>query len=58
MMETTTFIASPKVKLTLVKVAKGYRWTVEVTNEDPEEALMTLERVEEELKQKYGATTA
>ena len=58
MMETTTFIASPKVKLTLVKVTKGYRWTVEVTNEDSDEALATLERVEEELKQKYGATTA
>ena len=58
MMETTTFIASPKVKLTLVKVAKGYRWTVEVTNEDPDEALAILDQVESELKQKYGAATA
>jgi hypothetical protein len=55
MMETTTYVVSPKVKLTLVKVAKGYRWTVEVTNEDPDEALGTLSRVETELKQKYGA---
>jgi hypothetical protein len=35
MMETTTFIANPKVKIALVKAAKGYRWTVEVTHEDP-----------------------
>jgi len=54
-METTTFIASPKVKISLVKATKGYRWTVEVTHEDPDEALAILDRVETELKQKYGA---
>jgi hypothetical protein len=55
MMETTTFIANPKVKIALVKAAKGYRWTVEVTHEDPAEALAILDQVESELKQKYGA---
>jgi hypothetical protein len=56
-METTTFIASPKVKIALVRAAKGYRWTVEVTHEDPDEALAILDKVESELKQKYGGTT-
>jgi hypothetical protein len=41
-MEATTFIASPKVKIALVKASKGYRWTVEVTHEDPDEALEDL----------------
>jgi hypothetical protein len=54
-MEATTFIANPKVKISLVKAAKGYRWTVEVTHEDPDEALKILDKVETELKQKYGA---
>ncbi|MEM4382421.1 MAG: hypothetical protein QXX19_09360 [Candidatus Caldarchaeum sp.] len=53
-METTTFIGSPKVKIALVKAVKGYRWTVEVTHEDPEEALKILESVENELRSKYG----
>ena len=56
-METSTFIANPKVKIALVKVAKGYRWTVEVTHEDPVEALAILDQVESELKQKYGSAT-
>jgi hypothetical protein len=43
-METTTFIANPKVKIALVRAAKGYRWTVEVTHEDPDEALAILDR--------------
>ena len=54
-MEATTFITNPKVKIALVRAAKGYRWTVEVTQEDPDEALAILEKVETELKQKYGA---
>lgn len=54
-METTTFIGSPKVKIALAKAAKGYRWTVEVTHEDPDEAIRILESVENELRTKYGA---
>jgi len=57
MMETTTFIASPKIKISLIKVAKGYRWSVEVTHEDPEEALSILRSVEENLRHDYGATS-
>lgn len=53
-METTTFIGSPKIKIALVKAAKGYRWTVEVTHEDTDEALAALNRVERELQSKYG----
>jgi hypothetical protein len=57
MMETTTTLIVPKVKIALIRAAKGYRWTVEVTHEDPDEALAILDRVESELKQKYGGTT-
>jgi len=56
-MEATTFIANPKVKIALVKAAKGYRWTVEVTHEDPDEALAILAKVESELQKKYGGIT-
>jgi hypothetical protein len=56
-MEATTFIANPKVKIALVKAAKGYRWTVEVTHEDPDEALAILDKVEKELQKKYGGNT-
>jgi hypothetical protein len=54
-METTTFIASPKVKIALIKAAKGYRWTIEVTHEDPDEALVILNRTEEELESNYAS---
>jgi len=53
-MEATTYLVSPKVKIILVKTAKGYRWSVEVTDEDPDLAMQKLEQVEQALKQKYG----
>ncbi len=54
-METTLSMAVPKVKITLTKAAKGnYHWAVEVSHEDPEQALAILEQVEQELQTRYG----
>lgn len=55
MAEVSTFVANPKVKIALIKAAKGYRWTVEVTDEDHEQALRILEQVESRLKALYGS---
>lgn len=55
MAEMSTMVIPPKTKIILIKAAKGYRWTIEVSHEDPDEALEILKRVEEELRSSYGA---
>jgi hypothetical protein len=53
-METSTFIGSPKIKISVVKAAKGYRWAVEVTHETATEAITELIKCEEAIADKYG----
>jgi hypothetical protein len=45
---------APMVKTTLVRTSRGYRWEIQVRSDVPDEALAILDRVESELKQRYG----
>ena len=54
-MEISTFLTTPKVKIVLVKVTKGYRWSIEVTDETPAAALAMLDQIEQQLRTKYGS---
>lgn len=54
MTEIPTIVVPPKTKIILIKAAKGYRWTIEVSHEDPDEALRILDKVNAWLKTAYG----
>ncbi len=56
MAEISTFLTTPKVKVVIIRSAKGYRWSIEVTDEDPDAALSTLDQIEQQLRTKYGST--
>ncbi len=53
-METTLHMTHPRVKIALTRTKSGYHWAVEVSHEDPRQALTILEQVEQELQTRYG----